>query len=270
MTALRTVLRVLAYAALACELVVTVCLLAGTRPPRAVEAAVVAVLVVEACGLAVLYRRGGRDAVREVVPAKVRRIVGHELRVFASLVRWAARRRHGVPAGADAFPYARGQAVMMYGITFVCVVESFGMWALLRDWPTLHHVVLFLDVYTVLMVLGLHAASVTRPHVVTDDTLRVRRAAHVDVRIPLERIASVRRENRYTHTPREGELNLDVGAQTSITLELTAPVRHFTFLGRPQEIRLVRLHAEDPDALARALELTRARTAPSPSPGRPA
>lgn len=188
------------------------------------------------------------------VLATVRRILGHELRVFAGLGRWVARRRHGVPAGASVFPYARGQAVMMYGITFVCVVESIGMWALLRDWPTLHHVVLVLDVYTVLMVLGLHAASVTRPHVVTDDALRVRRAAHVDLRIPLERIASVRRENKYTHTPREGELNLDVGAQTSVTVELASPVRHFTFLGRPQDIHLVRLHAEDPERLARVLE----------------
>ncbi|MGP3771882.1 hypothetical protein ACTWJ8_13685 [Streptomyces sp. SDT5-1] len=272
MTALRTTLRVLAYAALGAELLVTGFLLAGIRPPRAVEAAVVAVLVVEACGLGVLYRRGGRDAVRDVVPAGVRRVVGHELRVFVSLGRWAARRRHGVPEGADVFPYARGQAVMMYGITFVCVVESFGMWALLRDWPTLHHVVLFLDVYTVLMVLGLHAASVTRPHVVTGDALYVRRAAHVDLRIPLERIASVRRENKYTHQPAEGELNLDVGAQTSVAVELAEPVTHVTFLGRPRPVRLVRLHAEEPDRLARALEqrLTRERTAPSPSPGRPA
>ncbi|MFD7293147.1 hypothetical protein ACFV9W_07635 [Streptomyces sp. NPDC059897] len=270
MTGLRTALRVLAYAALVCELVVTGFLLAGTRPPRAVEAAVVAVLVVEACGLAVLYRRGGRDAVREVVPAKVRRMVGHELRVFTSLLRWAARRPHGVPAGADAFPYARGQAVMMYGITFVCVVESFGMWALLRDWPTLHHVVLFLDVYTVVWILGLHAAAVTRPHVLSDGILRVRRGILVDLRIPLERITAVRRENKYTHEAKEGELNLDIGAQTSITIELAEPVRHFTFLGRPRDVRLVRLHAEDPDALARTLELTRARTAPSPTPGPPA
>ncbi|MHC5263404.1 hypothetical protein ACYSUO_36455 [Streptomyces sp. UC4497] len=174
--------------------------------------------------------------------------------MFVSLVRWVARRRHGVPVGASVFPYARGQAVMMYGVTFVCVVESVGMWALLRDWPTLHHVVLVLDVYTVLMVLGLHAASVTRPHVVTDDAIRVRRAAHVDLRIPLERIAAVRHENKYTHTPREGELNLDVGAQTSVTIELASPVQHFTFFGRPQDIRLVRLHAEDPERLARLLE----------------
>ncbi|MFI7007149.1 hypothetical protein [Streptomyces sp. NPDC050145] len=211
-----------------------------------------------------------RGAPRAVLPEPVRRMAGHELRVFASFGMWAARRRHGVPAGASAFPYARGQALMMYAFAFVCAVETFGMWALLRDYPVLHRVTLVLDVYTVVMVLGLHAASVTRPHVVTREALRVRRGAHVDLRIPVERIAEVRRENRFTHTPREGELNLDVGAQTSITIELTEPVRYLTLLGRPKEVGVVRLHAEDPDQLARALDRVRqARTRPSPVLDRP-
>ncbi|MER5950731.1 hypothetical protein ABT127_32310 [Streptomyces sp. NPDC001904] len=185
---------------------------------------------------------------------------------------WVARRRHGVPAGAGAFSYARGQAVMMYAFVFVCVVESCGMWVLLRGLPVLHAVVLVLDVYTVLMVLGLHAAAVTRPHVVTADALRVRRGAQVDLRIPFERIARVRRENRFTHTPADGELNLDVGAQTTLTLELDGPVEHFSFFGRARDVRVVRLYAEDTDALDRALAaaLTRARTAPSPVPDPPA
>ncbi|MEU6847061.1 hypothetical protein ABZ930_34850 [Streptomyces sp. NPDC046716] len=202
----------------------------------------------------------------------MKRVLRHELRVLASLGLWVTRRRDGVGAGARAFPYARAQAVMMYAFVFVCVVESCGMWVLLRGLPVLHGIVLVLDVYTVLMVLGLHAAAVTRPHVVTEDALRVRRGAHVDLRIPFERIARVRRENRYMHTPTDGELDLDVGAQTTVTLELAEPVRHFTFFGRPKDVRVVRLYAEDTDALDRALTdaLTRARTAPSPVPDPPA
>ncbi|MEV5610368.1 hypothetical protein [Streptomyces sp. NPDC052225] len=184
----------------------------------------------------------------------LRLLAGHELRMLGSLGRWVARRRHGVPAGASAFPYARGQAAMMYGFAFVCLVESVGMAVLLRDHPVLHRVVLVLDVYTVVMVLGLHAAAVTRPHVLTGDALRVRRGAQVDLWIPVERIAAVRRENRYTHTPVEGELNLDVGAQTSVVVELATPVRHVTLLGRAVDVRVVRLHAEDPERLARALK----------------
>ncbi|MFD8572572.1 hypothetical protein [Streptomyces sp. NPDC057694] len=185
---------------------------------------------------------------------------------------WVTRRRHGVPAGAVAFPYARGQAVMMYAFAFVCVVESAGMWVLLRGLPVVHAIVLVLDVYTVLTVLGLHAAAVTRPHVVTADALRVRRGAHVDLRIPFELIARVRRESRFTHTPADGELDLDVGAQTGMTIELTEPVGHLTYFGRRRDVRVVRLFAEDTDALDRALAdaLTRARTAPSPVPDRPA
>jgi hypothetical protein len=200
----------------------------------------------------------------------LRRLLGHELRVYASYGMWATRRRHGVPAGASGFGYARGQAVMLYALTFVCVVETVGVSVLLRDYPVVHRVMLVLDVYTVVMVLGLHAASVTRPHVLTPEVLRVRRGAQVDLRIPVERIAAVRRENRFTHTPVDGELNLDIASQTSITLELTEPVRHLTLLGGAKEVGLVRLHAEDPDALAAALtRAMRERTPPGPALDRP-
>ncbi|MFJ9036113.1 hypothetical protein ACIRF8_05950 [Streptomyces sp. NPDC102406] len=268
---MKRLVRALACGVMAGELGLVICLLAGVRVPWGVEAAVLFMVAVEAGLLVVAYRRKGRGALDDLVPVTARRLLGHELRVFGSFGLWVARRRHGVPAGAEGFPYARGQAAMMYAFAFVCVVETFGMWALLRDWPVAHRIVLFLDVYTVVMVLGLHAASVTRPHVLAADALRVRRGAHVDLWIPLERIAAVRRENRFTHTAADGELNLEVASQTSLTLELDASVRHFGFLGRPAEVRLVRLHAEEPDRLARALEerLTRVRTVPSPVPDLP-
>lgn len=179
-------------------------------------------------------------------------VAGHELRLMMSLWLWVARRRHGV-GGGTAFGYARGEAAMMYGLAFVCVVETVALSVLLADWPAVHAVVLVLDVYTVVFVVALHAASVVRPHVVGDGVLRVRRAVHVDLRIPVERIASVRRELRMTHEAAEGELDLAVGSQTTVTVELDRPVTHVTFLGRPREIRVVRLHADDADGLVRAL-----------------
>ncbi|MEU3794182.1 hypothetical protein AB0F07_31005 [Streptomyces fructofermentans] len=200
------------------------------------------------------------------------RLVAHELRLLGGIVRWAAGRPHGVGAGR-AFGYARGQGAMMFGFGFVCVLESACMAVLLRDHPAVHRVVLVLDVYTLLLVVGLHAASVTRPHVLEDAALRVRRAAHVDVRVPLAAVASVRRELVTTHERHAGGLDLAVGAQTTVTLELNEPVRHFTFLGRARDVRRIRFHADEPDALVRGLRerlaLTRERTAPSPSPVRP-
>ncbi|MEU0196505.1 hypothetical protein ABZ250_43000 [Streptomyces afghaniensis] len=183
-----------------------------------------------------------------------RRLVLHEVRLLVSLVLWVVRRREGAD-GARAFGYARGQGAMMAGFGFVCVVETVAMSVLLRDWPTVHAVFLFLDVYGVVVVVALHASSVVRPHVLDPDdgSLRIRRYVHVDLRVPLERIASVRRELRMTHERADGELDVEVGSQTTVTLELTEPVTHVTFFGRRREVRVVRFHADDADGLVRAL-----------------
>jgi hypothetical protein len=200
----------------------------------------------------------------------------HELRLLVSLALWVARRRHGTDTGTGtAFGYARGQGAMMFGFAFVCVVESVTMAVLLRDYPAVHRVVLMLDVYTIVLVVAMHAASVVRPHVLDSGAgaLRIRRAAHVDLRIPLEKVESVRRELRTTHVRADGELDVVIGAQTSVTLELTEPVAHFTFLGRRRDVRLVRFHADDAGSLVKEIQAAvrqQARTAPSPLPDLPA
>ena len=201
-------------------------------------------------------------------------LLRHELRLLASLALWPTRRTQ-VTDGERAFGYTRGQGAMTAGLVFVCVIESLCMSVLLRDWPRTHHVVLALDVYTVVFLLGLHAATVVHPHVLEPDALRVRRGAQVDLRIPLAQVESVRRELRMTHTPADGELALPVGSQTTVTLQLTESVTHFTFLGRRREVSTVRFHADDADALVNTLrplveEVRRARTVPSTSPGPPA
>ncbi|MFJ4357026.1 hypothetical protein ACIP25_12215 [Streptomyces massasporeus] len=182
------------------------------------------------------------------------RLVRHEVRLLASLALWVARRTHGTGGGV-AFGYARGQGAMMAGFAFVCAVETVALSVLLRDWPAVHAAFLFLDVYTIVFVVALHASSVVRPHVLDPDrrTLRIRRYVHVDLLVPLGRVGAVRRELRMTHERADGELDVEVGSQTSVTLELTEPVTHVGFLGRSREVRVVRFHADDPDGLVRAL-----------------
>ncbi|BBC36863.1 hypothetical protein SGFS_081570 [Streptomyces graminofaciens] len=198
-----------------------------------------------------------------------RTLAAHELRLLTSLLRWLVRRPHGVGEGR-AFGYARGQGAMTIGLGFVCVVETVTMSLLLRGFPTAHAVFLLLDVYTLFVVVGLHAASVTRPHVLTDTALRLRRFASVDLRVPLTAVAEVRRELRTTHGKRDGELALEVGSQTSVTLELTEPVDHLTFFGRRRSVRVVRFHVDDADQLVGLVrEFTRVRTSPSPFPAPP-
>ncbi|MET8508797.1 hypothetical protein ABZV60_29805 [Streptomyces sp. NPDC004787] len=271
----------LAYALLPAELVLAGLLVAGIRVPPPVlagaEAAVALLLLANGLAFLRLRRRGltAREALHALVPEPALRLVAHELRLLASLGRWAARRPdRGGPETVGAFPHARDQAALMYGFAFVCVVETVGMSYLLAAWPAVHAVVLVLDVYTVLFVLGLHAASATRPHLLTADALRVRQAGHVDVRVPLERIAAVRQESLFTHEKKDGELNLAVGSRTSLTLVLDRPVDAPRLLGAARPVRVLRLHADDPRALHAALTealaaLTRARTAPSPVPGPP-
>ncbi|MEU9410078.1 hypothetical protein AB0E08_30925 [Streptomyces sp. NPDC048281] len=179
---------------------------------------------------------------------------------MASLVLWAARRTDGT---GMRFGYARGQGAMVFGLGFVCVTETIGMSVLLRNWPAVHLVVLVLDVYTVLFVVGLHAAAVVHPHLLTADALRVRGGVRLDLRIPLDAIRSVRRDTRYLHDrTATAELDVPVGSQTSVTVELAEPVAHFTLLGRRREVRVVRFHADDAGDLVRQLvaarELTRA------------
>ncbi|CAL9423260.1 hypothetical protein SUDANB146_04619 [Streptomyces sp. enrichment culture] len=70
----------------------------------------------------------------------------------------------------------------------------------------------------------------------------------------------MRRELRMTHAEADGELNLAVGSQTTVTVELAEPVAHRSFFGRARDVRVLRFHADDADGLVRAL------TAAAPGP----
>ncbi|MER5494309.1 hypothetical protein [Streptomyces sp. NPDC002490] len=195
------------------------------------------------------------------VPGTFGRTARHEVRVLASYVRWLGRRPQGIGAGDRPFGYARGQAAMVYGIAFACLVETVGLVYLLREHPVAHAVVLVLDVYTVVMVLGLQAAAVARPHVLSDEALRVRRGAALDVRVPRAEVVAVHRRLRTSDRPEPGELSVDVGAITNVTLELGAPLTRTTLFGRVERFSVVHLYAEEPDDLVRAL-----RSGPGPGP----
>ncbi|UQA95802.1 hypothetical protein [Streptomyces halobius] len=199
---------------------------------------------------------------------------------MVSLGLWVARRRDGVSADAQAHGYARAQAALLFGWGFVCVVETVGVSVMLADLPVAHAIMLVLDVYTVLMVFELHAAAVTRPHVLGSDELRLRNGAQLDLRIPLERIASVRHDLRFAREKQgekrakgekgkhgeegDGLLEMAVGGQTSVTVELTEPVTAVRLSGRRTAVRTVRFHADDARGAVAAL---REAVKPASAPG---
>ncbi|MCB5182761.1 hypothetical protein [Streptomyces antimicrobicus] len=213
-----------------------------------------------------------RAAVQRLVPAVVRRLVVHELRALVSLGLWVVRRRHGVREGDLAAAYTGPQTAMMYGMLFVSVVETVAL-SVLIPWPAVHRVVLVLDVYGVLLLLALHAACVTRPHVLAPDgTLRIRYGALFDLRVPPDAVATARVDRRYPEGrlvafDADGTLDVVVGGQTTVTLVLARPLGFARPLGATGEARVIRFHADDPRTLVRAL---RAAQDPAGPPGEPA
>ncbi|MFE9796046.1 hypothetical protein ACFYRL_30420 [Streptomyces goshikiensis] len=264
--------RIAVAAALPAELTLAVCLVAGIRPPgwalAGAEALVLVVLLLEAWVLRSLYaaarargadrRAARRSALQKAVPATVRHLVRHELRALASLGRWVRRGTHGVRPGDLAAAYTGPQTAMMYGLLFVTVIETVGL-ALLIPWPAVHRAILVLDLYGVVLVLALHAACVTRPHVVRPDgSLRIRYGALFDLAVPPDAVASVRVDRRYPEgrlitLSEDGVLDLIVGSQTSVTLELNRPLPFTRPLGATEEAHTIRFHADDPRALVSAL-----------------
>ncbi len=199
----------------------------------------------------------------------LKRLTVHEFKAFHSLGLWIARRRHEVGPGAHAAGYTQAQTALIFGFLFVAVVETVVLLFLI-PWPLVHAMVTFIDVYGVIQILGLHAACVTRPHVAqADGSLRLRYGALFDLRIQAEDIASVRVDRRYPQSKHfqlseDGVLDVVIGGQTTVTVELTEPVSFVRPLGSHGRARVFRFNADDPGALVAALR--QARTAPSPSP----
>lgn len=210
------------------------------------------------------------SAVRSVIPVPVRRLMSFDLRGMVSIALWIARRCDGVPAGAFAVSYARAQTPVTALFLFFMVVELFALEVVLRALhapAVLRSVILLIDAYTVVAVLAMIAASITRPHVVTDREVRIRYGAFFDLRVPRNRIAAVRRAGTHNErgmvTVADDQLAVAVSSQTNLVLELTEPVTVVRPLGRQALVRTVRFFADDPvaahDALRPAAEPTQGR-----------
>ncbi|GAA3713174.1 hypothetical protein GCM10022224_093370 [Nonomuraea antimicrobica] len=190
----------------------------------------------------------------------VLRIVGFELKGLAAIGQWVVRRRHGVPAGATVVTYAKEQAFMLTLMVFAMAVETVVVDLLLvalgvPDW--LRYAVLVADVYGLLFGAMLAAACATRPHVVTPGELRIRYGVYFDLRVPRDRIASVRTSRVYNESHmvaiENDRLTVAVSSQTNVTIELTGPVTAVRPFGRRAEVTSIRLFADAPDVLLSAL-----------------
>ncbi|CNE65661.1 Uncharacterised protein [Mycobacterium tuberculosis] len=257
------------YAVVPAELVVFVLLMSGVALPRplvaAGEAAVLAALLLEcvvAGRLVIAARRDGagrwaafRD-VEQLLPEPVRRIMAFDAKGLVSLGLLIARRRHGVSAGAVGVAYSGGQLSLQLSFLFAMAVETAAVEMLLRGVGApegLRMAVLVVDLYSILIVLAVIAACVTRPHVLSDGELRIRFGAFFDLRIPRDRISSMRVVRNFNETGmvkiKDGRLSVAVASQTNVVVELHEPVTVVRPLGKRAEVRTLRFFADDPQLL---------------------
>jgi hypothetical protein len=103
----------------------------------------------------------------------------------------------------------------------------------------------------------MYAACVTRPHVITGDELRLRYGAFFDLRIPRERIVSVRltrnRDEEGMIRVKDGTLAVVVGSQTNVIVELDEPITVVRPMGGRAEASTIRFFADTPDPVPAAL-----------------
>ncbi|SOD63808.1 hypothetical protein SAMN06297387_112168 [Streptomyces zhaozhouensis] len=187
----------------------------------------------------------------------VRRLVVHELVLFGCLLRWLARRGpHGLEAGDRAFGYVAGQAAVFWIMLTVSVVETVVL-ALIIPWPLVHLVLLVLGIWGTLFAVEFQLSCVTRPHLVgVDGSLRLRYGALVDIPLPAPLVREVRVDRRFRDggllkvDAESGTVDLGVAGQTSLTVELSAPVTFRRPLGREATARVIHCHADDAAAFA--------------------
>ncbi|MCQ4043073.1 hypothetical protein ACFOSC_13375 [Streptantibioticus rubrisoli] len=287
MNTLRGTIRWTLLALLLGRVALVLCLAYGAAIPVPVMHAVEASLLAPAAALAVplsadyrRHRRDGmtpraaaREAVRDAVPVSLRRLTVHEVRLLTSFCRWLTRRPpHGVGPGDLAVRYATGQSFVFYGFLFVSVVETVAL-ALLIPWPVVHAVFLVVDIWGCYFVIALHASCAVHPHVVAaDGSLRLRYGVLLEIRVPAELIARARLERRYPTGGRlaqlhdDGALDLSVGGQTTVTVQLSEPVRFVRPLGKEAEARVLRFYADDPAPTVTALTASTQRTDGTPAP----
>ncbi|NVI90666.1 hypothetical protein [Actinomadura sp. BRA 177] len=248
------------------ELIFFVLVASGVSVPRPLaivgEVAVCAVLLLQfvaACRLVIAARRDGAGwwaafrSVGRLLPEPVRRIMGFDTKGLVSLALFVARRRNGVPEGAVGVSYSGGQLALQLSFLFAMVVEAVGVEMLLRGIGApegLRMVILVVDLYSILIVLAVIAACVTRPHVLSDGELRIRYGAFFDLRVPRERISSMRVARNFNESGmvrvEDGRLSVAVASQTNVVVELHEPVTVVRPMGKRAEARTLRFFADDP------------------------
>ena len=183
----------------------------------------------------------------------LRRAVELETAAWRSLGRWLLRRPDVAP-GDTPFGYHGSRSAMLV-IAVLSALEVL-LADLLVPWQSLQPAVLVLGVWRTGLMLGLVAGVLVCPHAMGPRGLRVRHGAGLDVRIPWDAVAGVRRLRRSRHgrgVQLEGSvLHVAASGQTTVEVALNRPFAVMLPGGRVTRVREIRFHADDSAGLVTA------------------
>lgn len=164
------------------------------------------------------------------------------------------------------FGYGRDARLTGWAVLAVTVVETAAV-HLLLPWPAVRLVLLASGVLATLLLLATLADSAVRPHLLTDDHLRLRAGSRLVVDVPLADVAAVGRRRGQAEQAVEladGVLVLASGQQTDVELRLHAP-QWWEAGGLAGQVASIRFAADAPAEVVAAL---RGALLTAPPPGR--
>lgn len=259
----------------AAEIALTTSGLLGVR-----TAVIVGVAIEAACWLTALSRtigavrryRAGRtqgldgwvaaeDALAQLVPRPIVRLLLIEPRLFSCVLRWSTGRREGRSPGA--YSYHRSLQPLVVSILALVACEGAVVEVLLAlllpDSPWVW-VALGVHAYALFWLMGFLASVITRPHRIDPGALLVRDGIFGELRIPYRAIADA----RVTRRPNFGRsgLKVDPASRTAtlamgdatVVLEFE-PAAEINRSGSPDPlcVRTLYITADDPAAFVRDL-----------------
>ncbi|WET79276.1 hypothetical protein P3102_35500 [Amycolatopsis sp. QT-25] len=189
----------------------------------------------------------------------LRSLVRNESRTMAGLWLYLRGRKDGVGGDAVAVPYGGNGKPIFIVLAVVSAVEA-GLFWLLDFGLIVDLLLLVLGVYSALLMFGVYAGTVVRPHVFSSRELRVRYSSFYDVRIPRDNVVGLRQVQE-SHDPAKTKafrdetwVSHDNFYETNLVVELREPITVTRPLGATETVRVVKFQADDPKAAVEAYE----------------
>ncbi|MGH1564224.1 hypothetical protein [Mumia sp. DW29H23] len=155
-----------------------------------------------------------------------------EKNLYVSLARWLVRRPDRGGPGATPYGYARMVTPMM-GLWIFASAAEVPLIHVLVPWEGIRLTLLVLGVWGLVWMIGFLASLHVYPHLVTDEGIRIRNSALVDLVVPWDVVATAgMHDHDFPSTIRtlqvvesdEGvEAAVTVSGRVNVTLELRAP-----------------------------------------------